>query len=484
MQLCGFNFDTTYTGLPSCFFTHNSPDLVIDPKLIILNSSLAQELGLDFENMSFDEQAKLFAGNVIPEHVKPFSQAYAGHQYGHFTFLGDGRAHILGEHVTPAGARFDIQFKGSGCTPYSRRGDGKAALGPMLREYIISEAMHHLGVPTTRSLAVVTTGEKIMRESLLPGAILTRVARSHIRVGSFEFASVSGGKNDIRSLVDYTVKRHYPEIIGGDNDALSLLNAVISNQAKLLVNWMRVGFIHGVMNTDNVSIVGDTIDYGPCAFLDSYKADTVFSSIDKDGRYAFSNQAKICQWNVAIFAETLLPLLDSNINKAVSVARDAIDDFFNIYQQSWLNMMCAKLGLFGFLNGDGALINDLLAWMSKHNADYTNTFYDLAHKDMPVGKIYEDDDFQDWYQRWSLRIKQNKCSWGKSQSMMRENNPAVIPRNHKVHEVLEAAAANNLAPLSNFLQVLQHPYNYDSTPNIYQLPPKPRECIYQTFCGT
>ena len=315
MEDCGFTFEHTYTKLPEVFFTRHDPVPVATPKIVILNQELACSMGLDFSGLSENDKAILFAGNRLPDNAKPYAQAYAGHQFGHFTMLGDGRAIVWGEHITPDKKRLDVQFKGAGRTPYSRSGDGRAALGPMLREYIISEAMHALQIPTTRSLAVVQTGEPVMRQTPLPGAILTRVASSHIRVGTFEFAAAQNSQDLIQSLMDYTIERHYPNLIESDQKAIALLKAVILRQADLIIEWMRVGFIHGVMNTDNMTLSGETIDYGPCAFMDAYDPKTVFSSIDHRGRYAYANQPRITQWNIARLAEALLPLIDDDEKK-------------------------------------------------------------------------------------------------------------------------------------------------------------------------
>ena len=347
------------------------------PKNIVINDTLAEFLGLDLSSIEDNALAKLFSGNILPEQSTPFSQAYAGHQFGHFTILGDGRAHMLGEHISPNGNRYDIQFKGSGRTPYSRGGDGKAVLAPMLREYIISEAMHYLGIPSTRSLAVVGTGESVRRETNLPGAILTRVASSHIRIGTFEFAAATGNIDLSEKLLIYTIERHYPEIKNHENKALSLLRVLAEKQTDLIVQWMRVGFIHGVMNTDNITLSGETIDYGPCAFMDYYNLETVFSSIDHSGRYAYGNQAKTMQWNLARFAEALLPLISDDINQAVTMAEEIINKFPIDYEKKWLVMMGSKLGINNIRKEDKILIDNLLDWMTTKKTDYTNTFIDL-----------------------------------------------------------------------------------------------------------
>ncbi len=484
MKEYGFQFDNSYLNLPDRFYTRLDPLPVAAPDMVILNDDLAASMGLDFSNLSKKEQAALFAGNSLPESSESFAQAYAGHQFGHFTMLGDGRAHIWGEHITPDKKRLDIQFKGSGRTSYSRSADGRAALGPMLREYIISEAMHALGIPTTRSLAVVTTGEDVFRETLLPGAILTRIATSHIRVGTFEFAAAQGDKDLVETLLDYTIDRHDPDLKEAKNKALSFLKSVMERQADLIVHWMRVGFIHGVMNTDNMAISGETIDYGPCAFMDAYDPNTVFSSIDHMGRYAYANQPVIAQWNIARLAEALLPLIDENIDKAVQLAEETVNAFPVLYKNKWLTMMRTKLGLFGTQSADEQLISDLLDWMQKTRADYTNTFRDLSQNGKPSGKIYEAKAFADWYARWQKRLQQNTKPIKSSLCLMKNSNPAVIPRNHKVEEILETANAGDLKPFRDLLSALKEPYKDREALKPYQSPPASNERVYQTFCGT
>jgi len=348
----GWHFDNTYSKLSDTFKEEVKPTPVNNPELVILNDQLAKNLNLDFTKIEKKELSQIFSGNSLPDGSATLAQAYAGHQFGHFIMLGDGRAVLLGEHLVNNTNRFDIQFKGSGKTSFSRSGDGRAVLGPMLREYTISEAIHALNIPTTRSLAVVKTGEKIVRENLLPGAILTRVASSHIRVGTFQYIAAKQNIDDLKILVDYTIDRHYPAIKSSNNKALDLLNLVMEKQCQLVVNWMRVGFIHGVMNTDNMAISGETIDYGPCAFMDHYNPKTVFSSIDKFGRYSFSNQPPITKWNLSRFAECLIPLIDKDEEVAIKIATETIDNFQNIYEEKWLNMMRDKLGLFGDHKGD------------------------------------------------------------------------------------------------------------------------------------
>ena len=479
-----WQLDNSYQHLPGLLYAQVEPEPVVSPRMAAFNNGLAGELGLDLSSMSDEQRARLFAGNTLPEGANPIAQAYAGHQFGHFTMLGDGRAHLLGEQVMPDGRRFDIQLKGSGRTPYSRQGDGRAVLGPMLREYLISEAMHALGIPTTRALAVVTTGEPVQRETPLPGAILTRVAASHIRVGTFQFAGATQDRSVLKALLDYTLKRHDPDLANADNKALALLDAAIERQADLVVHWMRVGFIHGVMNTDNTALSGETIDYGPCAFMDAYNPATVFSSIDTNGRYAYANQPAIIAWNLARLAEALLPLIDEDADRAVKIAEAKVNGFADIYRGKWLAMMQAKLGLLGGDEDDYQLITDLLAWMKNNHADHTNTFRDLGSSDPPTGHPYECKQFTAWYSRWQERLQQNGGSSKASHDLMHRTNPAVIPRNHKVEEALAAATAGDLQPFHALHQALQSPYQDDDALTPYQAPPEPSERVYQTFCGT
>ena len=478
----GWHFDNTYSKLSKTFREEIKPVPVHDPKLIILNKKLAEDLNLDFSKIDNKYLAKVFSGNNLPEDTKTIAQAYAGHQFGHFTMLGDGRAVLLGEHLVNKNERFDIQFKGSGRTSFSRSGDGRAVLGPMLREYIISEAMHALNIPTTRSLAVVSTGEKVMRENLLPGAILTRVASSHIRVGTFQYIAAKQNLDELNILIDYTINRHYPEIKSSKNKALDLLNLVMQKQCSLVVDWMRVGFIHGVMNTDNMAISGETIDYGPCAFMDVYDPKTVFSSIDKFGRYAFSNQPPITKWNLARFAECLIPLIHKDESEAIKVASEIIDNFQNIYEEKWLNMMRDKLGLFGKDQNDQKLINDLLSWMEINNADYTNTFCNLMNVNIEDKKVYEDQKFINWVKIWEKRVLMNNNLKEKSLDLMRNTNPTVIPRNHKVEEALNAANEDNFEVMNKLLNILNKPYSNQKNIENYQSLSTDKE--YQTFCGT
>ena len=478
----GWHFDNTYSKLSNTFKEDIKPTPVNDPELVVLNEKLAKDLKLDFSKINKKELAKLFSGNSLPEGSNSIAQAYAGHQFGHFTMLGDGRAVLIGEHLVNKNNKFDIQFKGSGRTSFSRNGDGRAVLGPMLREYIISEAINFLKIPTTRSLAVVKTGEKVVRENLLPGAILTRVASSHIRVGTFQYIAAKQNIDDLKILMNYTIDRHYPEIKTSKNKALDLLNLVMEKQCQLVVNWMRVGFIHGVMNTDNMAISGETIDYGPCAFMDQYDPKTVFSSIDSYGRYSFANQPPITKWNLARFAECLIPLIDNDQNKAIKIATETINNFEKIYQVKWLNMMRDKLGLFGEDKSDKILINDLLGWMEKNKADYTNTFCHLMDIKTINNEIYNDKGYIDWSNKWKKRILMNNNSKEKSLKIMRNSNPIVIPRNHKVEEALKAANENNLDVMNKLLSILTKSYENHKNIEDFQSPSNIKE--YQTFCGT
>ncbi|RQD75862.1 MAG: YdiU family protein, partial [Candidatus Syntrophonatronum acetioxidans] len=478
----GWNLDHSYLQLPDAFYTRLDPTPVAAPKLVLLNDPLAMSLGLDPDNLRGEGGAAIFSGNQLPEGSLPLAQAYAGRQFGFFSLLGDGRVHLLGEQITPEGERFDIQLKGSGQTPYSRSGDGRAVLGPMLREYIISEAMHALGIPTTRSLAVVTTGESVYRQTPLPGAILTRVAASHLRVGTFEFAARVQTPDELMSLADYTIQRHFPEVEKGGNPYLRLLQEVIKRQADLIARWQHVGFIHGVMNTDNMALSGETIDYGPCAFMDTYSPDTVFSSIDHQGRYAYGNQPIIGEWNLARFAETLLPLLHPKVPQAVNLAQEALAEYNSLYQESWLDGMVAKLGLFTRESQDEPLVNELLNIMKNYSADYTNTFLALTFEKTGETPMSNAEEFQKWLEKWQERRARQEQSITDSHNLMRDNNPAIIPRNHQVEAALEAAEKeNDLSPLHRLLVLLEKPYAHTPEQAKYAAPPEPTSTPYQTF---
>lgn len=479
-----WRFDNTYSRLPDVLFAPTRPAGVRAPRVSILNHRLAEDLGLNLGEMPPEAAAALFAGQDLPDGSLPIAQAYAGHQFGGFTMLGDGRAILLGEHRTPSGRLVDIQLKGAGQTPFSRRGDGRAALGPMLREYVISEAMSALGIPTTRSLAVVTTGEPVFRESALKGAILTRVAASHIRVGTFEYLAARQDESNLRVLADYAIERHYPELVDAPRKYVEFFRAVTDRQASLIARWQLVGFIHGVMNTDNMAISGETIDYGPCAFMNAYNPATVFSSIDHAGRYAYGNQPAIAQWNLARFAETLLPLLDPDRERAVALAMEVLNEYPARFERCWLDGMRKKLGLQTAEEGDIELIQSLLDWMQQSRADFTNTFRALSAQEPPAGDRYQDPAFLAWHSRWQIRLGRDGGPNVSAYAAMRAINPAVIPRNHRVEEALSAAEdRDDLSVLHRLLAALASPYEERADFAQYQDPP-PDDCNYRTFCGT
>lgn len=478
-QSAGWRLEHSYAQLPAAFHVAYSPTPVRRPEMVILNRPMAESLGLHADLL---DNPAWFSGNELPPGARPLAQAYAGHQYANFTMLGDGRAILLGEQVTPGGDRFDIQLKGSGQTPFSRRGDGRATLGPMLREYIISEAMHALGIPTTRSLAVVTTGETVHRDEPLPGAVLTRVAASHIRVGTFEYAAARGEKVALQALADYTLQRHYPEVAAADQPYLAFLDAVIERQASLIARWQLVGFIHGVMNTDNMALSGETIDYGPCAFMEACDPATVFSSIDRHGRYAYGRQPHIAQWNLARLAEALLPLFDDDEEKAIEIANESIGRFEPRFKHHWLAGMRSKLGLFTEESEDTTLVESLLEWMRQTQADFTNTFRDLSQP--ASGQLSSNPDYLDWYRRWQTRLGRQPQSPTEVLERMQRHNPAFIPRNHKVEEALAAAVVKgDLSVMERLLAVLAKPYDHTQRPQGDYGAPSNLES-YRTFCGT
>ncbi|MDB6034750.1 MAG: hypothetical protein JWM16_5088 [Verrucomicrobiales bacterium] len=480
----GWRFDNSYIRLPGAFYSRVNPTPVAEPRFVLLNRPLAQSLGLDSAEFAKPEAAAYFTGNRIFAGAEPIAQAYAGHQFGNFVRLGDGRAILMGEHCTAAGHRFDIQFKGSGPTPYSRRGDGRAALGPMLREYLISEAMHALGIPTTRSLAVAGTGEPVFREETLPGAVLTRVAASHIRVGTFEYFAALDNTDGLRVLADYTLRRHFPEQMKAENPVLAMLKEVIERQAFLISQWMRVGFVHGVMNTDNMALSGETIDYGPCAFIDSYDPAAVFSSIDQHGRYAFGQQPGIASWDLARFAEALLPILDPKPDAAIAQANQALADFAGRFQHHWLAALRAKLGLFTVEPEDAALAEELLNWMHETGADYTHAFRNLRPNPAPESSLSTDAKFATWHRRWTERLARQPQAWEEVSRLMNAHNPAVIPRNHEVEAALAAANADDLTRLEHLLVALARPYEEAGQPGALLNPPPTGTPVCRTFCGT
>lgn len=479
----GWRFDNTYARLPEQFSTRVEPVAVRAPRMVVFNDALAEHLGLA---ESLHDAAAIFAGNTLPDGAEPIAQAYAGHQFGHFTNLGDGRAILLGEQLTPTGGRLDIQLKGSGRTRYSRGGDGRAALGPMLREYLISEAMHALGIPTTRSLAVAATGNVVMREKPLPGAILTRVAKSHIRVGTFQLAAALGDRTLQETLLNYVIQRHYPELAGVPEPAVALLEAVAERQASLVARWMLVGFVHGVMNTDNMAISGETIDYGPCAFLDTYDPSTVFSSIDQQGRYAYANQPAIAQWNLARLAESLLPLVDGDEQQAVDRVRGVLERFAERYQTHYAAGAAAKLGLAKEGEGGTALFGSLLAQMHQAGADFTATFAALPRLLEAAGPMscLPPGVTPTWREDWLRRLADEGAERETAMRRMRRANPLVIPRNHNVEEALAAAHVGEMQPFQQLLAAVSQPFDESAEHAAYREGP-PAGCgPYRTFCGT
>jgi uncharacterized protein YdiU (UPF0061 family) len=481
--MAGWRLEHTYAALPRLFHADAAPTPVRDPRLIVFNRPLAAMLGLAPGELEGPDGAAIFAGNQLPTGARPIAQAYAGHQFGHFTALGDGRAILLGEQITPSGDRMDIQLKGAGQTRFSRLGDGRAAVGPMLREYIISEAMHALGIPTTRSLAVAATGEPVYRETVHEGAVLTRVAASHIRVGTMQWAAAHDDLDAMHALAEYTQARHYPEGAGTPDPHLALFDAIVERQAHLIARWQLVGFIHGVMNTDNMALSGETIDYGPCAFMDAYDPATVFSSIDHGGRYAYGNQPAIAQWNLARLAEAMLPLFAPDMDRAMEKATAALGRFPVLFEQQWLDGMRSKLGLFLREGEDKALIDDLLALMHRRSADFTNTFRTLTTGSLAVDGTKTDPEFEGWEQRLEARRLRQPQSRDECEALMRRHNPAVIARNHKVEEALEAAAAGDFSAMHQLLDVVQTPYDHNRDVPMFSMAGSSQR-PYRTFCGT
>jgi protein adenylyltransferase len=488
-----FPFQNTYAALPANFFARVAPTPVASPRLIKLNRPLAIHLGLDPDFLDSREGTEVLAGKRVPEGADPIAMAYAGHQFGHFVpQLGDGRAILLGEVIDADGVRRDIQLKGSGPTPFSRRGDGRAALGPVLREYIVSEAMAALGIPTTRSLAAVITGENVMRETSLPGAVLTRVASSHIRVGTFQYFAARSDTEGVRRLADHVIERHYPQVAGVERPYLALLSAVIARQAELVARWLLVGFIHGVMNTDNTSVSGETIDYGPCAFLDHYDPATVFSSIDEQGRYAYANQPRIALWNLTRLAECLLPLLSDDKDKAIEDAQAVLGEFAETFASAYQSGLRQKIGLFTTRDGDEALVQDLLDAMARNHADFTLTFRRLSDVtldpagDAEVRSLFaQPAAYDEWAVRWRQRLGDEPQTATERKAAMRSVNPAFIPRNHRVEAVIEAAVnRDDFGPFETLLTVLSKPYQDQPDFAGYADPPEPHQRVLQTFCGT
>ena len=489
-------FDNSYAGLPEAFFAHCAPTPVASPKLLRYNQALAESLGINIA----DEQslATIFAGNQLPTGATPIATAYAGHQFGQFVpQLGDGRAILLGETLDNDGKRFDIQLKGAGPTPFSRGGDGRAPIGPVLREYILSEAMHALGVPTTRALAAVATDSPVYRETELPGGVITRVGSSHLRVGTFQFFAARQDIENLQTLTDYVIQRHYPECIDAGLPVLAMLNAVVERQAKLIAHWMKYGFIHGVMNTDNMTIAGETIDYGPCAFMDTFKTDKVFSSIDHGGRYAYGNQPVLAQWNLARLAETLLPLIDDDKDRAVALATETLDRYTTLYENNWLEQMSYKLGVGGSSEQVKPLLTTLLQAMEDQALDYSLTFRSLielaeellrdgpeqANDSLVVIRIFPDNQQRlEWLQQWHSALQTRPET---AIALMQQNSPIYIPRNHRVELAIRAAEDNdNYEPFNKLCDVLEDPFVEQPGAEQYALPPDPAQVVQRTFCGT
>lgn len=498
-QRSPFPFDNSYARLPDRFFAELAPSPVSAPKLIRVNDGLARHLGLDPDYLASPEGVEILAGNRIAGGSEPIAMAYAGHQFGGWSpQLGDGRAMLLGEVIDRDSVRRDIQLKGSGPTPFSRMGDGRAWLGPVLREYIVSEAMAALGVPTTRALAAVTTGDVVVREQAFPGAILTRVARSHIRVGTFQFFAARRDVEALKLLCGHVIARHYPDIADADNPAVALLVKVMVQQAALVARWMQIGFIHGVMNTDNMSVAGETIDYGPCAFMDRYHPETVFSSIDQHGRYAYRNQPGIAHWNLACLAQSLMPLFADDEDKAVEIGQETLNGFPALYEAAHLSGMRNKLGLAEEREEDAALALDLLARMAENQADFTLTFRELCEiadpgVDAESGRALNERArnhfvdptvFDTWAVQWRARLGQETADNDARRSAMRAVNPAFIPRNHLVEEAIQAALGDDLKPFEDLLTVLARPYVTQPEFSRHAEPPQPEQIVRETFCGT
>jgi uncharacterized protein YdiU (UPF0061 family) len=487
------NFDNSYSKLPDIFFERINPVAVKKPSLIQFNKSLAKEIGLNLEKKE-NLFSEIFSGNKILKGSEPIALAYAGHQFGHFVpQLGDGRAILLGEIINNDGRRFDIQLKGSGQTRYSRGGDGRAPLGPVIREYIISEAMHALDIPTTRSLAIVATGEMVSRETLLPGGILTRIASSHLRVGTFEYFAAFKDLKNLKLLTDYAINRHFPNIKNDDDFRYQkFLKLVCENQASLIAKWMHVGFIHGVMNTDNTSISGETIDYGPCAFMDNYDPNTVFSSIDHHGRYAYGNQPNIAQWNIACLGQCLLPLINTERNKAIEIVEEILDGFADAFRKYWLNGMYKKIGLLENKKNNHILLDELLRLMEKDKSDFTLTFRYLSNlveeennNSLFKQQFLSKNEIDSWLVKWKECLKKEGNSEKEIKKLMLKVNPAFIPRNHQVEKAIYEVINNyDYSYVNRLIELLNKPYNYQPDNLEYMNPPDNYDQNYQTFCGT
>ena len=479
----GFRFANSYLNLPEIFYSEVELNRVSSPEMVIFNRALAENLNLNADELS-ENGAAILAGDAMPQGAAQIAQAYAGHQFGHFNMLGDGRALLVGEHITKDEERFDIQLKGSGRTPYSRGGDGRAALGPMLRELLISEAMFALDIPTTRSLAVVSTGEPVYREKVLEGAVLTRVAASHLRVATFQFAASFGGKDELKTLADYAIERHYPELLNAKNRYVSLLEEVLVKQAALVAKWQSVGFIHGVLNTDNVTISGETIDYGPCAFMDTFDPATVFSSIDKEGRYAYGNQPAITAWNMTRFAESLLPIIHDDEDEAIALAQEVIEKFPTLYEAFYFSDMREKLGLLTTDEDDDQLILNLLKLMEQYRADFTNTFRALSDNERPNVELFKSEEFKQWEEQWVARIEKQETSLEEVLAVMQAVNPVVIPRNHFVEQAIHNFEDGDTSMFMELLEVLSNPFDVEIQFDKYKQPPNDDAPPFVSYCGT
>lgn len=481
-----FNLNNSYLTLNKELYSLCKPTQVKAPHILLLNQTLAEEIGLNIDNKAVEEWADIFCGNSTIESGAYIAQAYSGHQFGHFTKLGDGRAILMGEQITPNSERFDIQLKGAGVTPYSRNGDGRATLKAMMREYLISESLHALGIPTTRSLAVVSTGEAVYREQAEDGAVLTRVAASHIRVGTFEHVAQFCSDETLLDFTNYCIHRHYPLLTNTDNPILEFLQTVMQKQVELIVHWMRVGFIHGVMNTDNMTISGESIDYGPCAFMNTYEPATVYSSIDRAGRYAFGNQPDIALWNLTRFAETLLPLIDADKSTAIEKAQAVLDKFQELFNTKYTDMICKKIGLNSTEEADVKLLNDLLDWMHSNKADYSNTFVEIMYPGLLNSEIYKQVTFTNWLQQRQKRLKETMTSAEESQLIMQKSNPVYIPRNKQVENILQTASqTGDMQNFKQYLELLSDPYSTTELKTEYMEGSIAKDDLnFNTYCGT
>ncbi|NLM05423.1 MAG: YdiU family protein [Tissierellia bacterium] len=475
-----WNFDNTYEMLPEIYFTKVSPEVGSKPKILYVNKDLADSLGLDYEGL-LEDGGKIFAAGKPINEASNIAMAYTGHQFGNFVMLGDGRAMLLGEQITPSGKRFDIQLKGSGRTPYSRGGDGKAALGPMLREYLISEAMFALNIPTTRALAISLTGDRVIRQKSLDGAVLTRVASSHIRVGTFQYSAYAGDNNQQREFANYAIKRHYPDILNSENPYLELFKEVVRKQASLIAKWQAVGFVHGVMNTDNMTISGETIDYGPCAFIDKYDPDTVFSSIDWQGRYAYKNQGPIGAWNLARFAESLIELVDESRERAISLLTQELEKYEELFNSAYYKEMTEKIGIENYTEEDKKLVDSLIKFMEVNSLDYTNTFVDISNKDFSKD-IYKKDDFKLWQKSWEKRLQESGKTERQIEDLMKGKNPRLIPRNYWVDLAIKDAEGGDFTLFEELFEELQKPFDYSREAGKFKEVLEDVKIV--TYCGT